>query len=115
MTIDELNLWIVDTVSEGGHSFRDLLDCIVRNSAEVDDNLFLHSLLFLYVSGYIEIFQDFCSSSTRKLNREDSLASIENYLEIVDDNTKNRATHFLEITDNGWKYLTENGLTGQVR
>jgi hypothetical protein len=37
------------------------------------------------------------------------------YLKIVDENTKNRATHFLEITDKGWKYLRDNGLTGEFR
>jgi hypothetical protein len=112
MNLNKLLIWLVDTVSEGGHSFRNLRDSIVQNSRCVDDIRFLMALKKSLEDGLVEIVFQTDDDQILKLDELASLAAINKFDEIVDENMRNKASHFVEITDLGWEFLRRNGLSG---
>ena len=109
MIKSELELNVLDVVGEGGYSFRELSDTIRRYSeqdvplGEVLGSLLQARLIYVYVVDPDGLVRD--------LTGEEALNSVREVDAIIAQEIRSRVSHYVAVTSDGKKALSDAGIT----
>ena len=102
MTSEEIELWILDTISEGDYSFTELYRYISKvglNYATISTHL-----LELLMSGMISVHK-FSNDKATPYDIDDQVYSLKEFENIVKKESVIASEHFFSISKNGLAYL----------
>lgn len=108
MTPDQTQLWILDTIAEGGYSFVELSDYVSNH--EIDTNALILVLDRLLREELIYVRVVDPDSDNIALPFLEELTKIENLENIVRKEKSEIVKHFLYVSKKGRTFLINNGI-----
>ena len=109
MNDKELELWILDTIEEGGYSFQELSDYISRS--EIKSDILSSILNKIILKNFINIYEySYKTHKMKEISIKNQKIILSKFNEILKE-TGDQKYHF-QITKSGISYLRENGIYG---
>lgn len=106
---EELEAWVLDTVSEGGYSFTEISQYFARHNVGITA---LSSVLqVLFKKGEIEVLTTKDVQDEEIQGVEEQNVALARFVEIVDCESKKTSRHYLKVSQEGKKTLMALGVS----
>ncbi|MEK7856025.1 MAG: hypothetical protein AAB288_08045 [Acidobacteriota bacterium] len=104
MKLEDLKRWIVDTISEGGYSFKELYEYILSHDIRTDD--FLSAIREASEANLIVVYVSTPHSEDKiSLDQSNQKETIDNYVSLRELESKIGSRHYFDLTREGLEYL----------
>ncbi|MFZ4747833.1 MAG: hypothetical protein ACOYLK_13210 [Sphingomonas sp.] len=105
MTKDELKTWLLDTISEGGYSFKEISEYVARHGVNIDD--LSSALRSIFDARFIDVELRQANDDCVSLDAIEGGQCLANMSLIIAEESDSRSAHYLKITSDGRAALDE--------